>query len=358
MNADVGGARRLSSRDLSSGLPADEEAVLAQPPDEPFWSENLLFALYDPANDVGFWLHLGTEPTEWSLWEDRALVFLPGDGGVLSMWAYHRTPPEQRPAGSNLAFRCIEPFRRWHVAFDGFGLHTSNEDMAAGRAREGRRQRFTLDLDVECVTPVWDAHTAAASVTGRGAMHEQGWAKEHYEQLHRATGTVRLPSGEVRFDGTGWRDHSRGPRGGGTGARWGGHVIIGCLFPESGRGWGLSRYWAPDGAITLEGGYVVDDGVLEHMAVVDAPRLRGLQLHGEHLHASLRSENRTLDLMTVRSLWLTMTHGIPVGADLTGHGLIYALNFGRCHWDGEVAYAYVERSDMLNRPAPALRAST
>ena len=45
--------------DLSAGLPHDRESVLAQPPDIDFWAENLLFALHDPAADVGMWLHLG-----------------------------------------------------------------------------------------------------------------------------------------------------------------------------------------------------------------------------------------------------------------------------------------------------------
>jgi len=50
---------------------------------------------------------------------NAALVALPDDEGVLSMWAYHRTDPARRPAGANLRFECLEPFRRWHVTFAG-----------------------------------------------------------------------------------------------------------------------------------------------------------------------------------------------------------------------------------------------
>ncbi len=348
----------MGEPDLSSGLPADKDRVLAVPPDEPFWSENLLFTPYDPISDVGFWLHLGTVPSDWSLWEDRVLVFLPGDEGVLSMWAHHRTPAERRPAGSNLAFECVEPFRKWKITFDGFGLHTSNEEMAAGRAREGPRQRLALELDIECATPAWDAHTSAQSKTGKGSMREQGWAKDHHEQLYRATGRVHLQSGDINFDGAGWRDHSRGPRGGGGGAPWGGHVIMGCLFPESGRAWGLSRYWSPDGTISLEGGYVVDEkGALHHAEVVEAPRLRDLQLAGEELRIGLRSSQGELALgcTTVRSIWLTMNKGLAMGADPEEGSVIYALNYARCEWDGELAYVYSERSDMLSSLPRELR---
>ena len=51
---------------------------------------------------------------------------------------------------------------------------------------------------------------------------------------------------------------------------WGGHVIIGCPYP-SGKGWGFSRYYAADGRITLEGGYVFVDGKFEHTRVLTTP---------------------------------------------------------------------------------------
>ena len=338
-------------RDLSSGLPAARESIRATEPDIPFWSENLLFALYDPTGDVGFWLHLGTVPNDWGMWHEMCYAFLPNDDGVLSMWSYHRTAPDRRPGGANSEFRCIEPFRKWHLAFDGFGLHTSNEDMQQGRARVGLNRRFVVDLDVEFTVPAWDAHAAAESDSGKGSMHEQGWAKEHYEQLYHATGQVQLGTDEIAFDGYGWRDHSQGPRGGGGGAPWGGHVIMGTAYPESGRAWGLSRYWTPEGIISLEGGYVVgEDGVLHHAEVTRAPRLRELVMDGEELPIGLRWPGGELEttVVTRRSLYLSMMKGLIVGKDLDGPGLMYVLNHGPSVWDGEEGIAYSERSDFLN----------
>jgi hypothetical protein len=350
-----------SDTDLSAGLSAASESVLMSPPDIAEWAENLLFSLYDPNSDVGLWMHYGTVPSDWNLVEDWVLVFLPGDQGVLSMKSYARTPAEERPAGANLRFTCIEPFRRWRVQFDGFGLHSSLDEMKQGRVREGKRQRFKVDLDVQCITPVWDAHTASASRSGKGSMEDgQSWATEHYEQLYSATGSVHLESGEVAFDGTGWRDHSRGPRGAELFSSFGGHVIAGCVFPESGRAWGASRYWTPDGTINLEGGYLVDGkGVLEHVEVVEAPRLKELQMSGEPLEMVLRGSagDSRFQFTTRRSLWMTMMEGSAVGADLSGPGMIYALNFGPCEWDGESGYVYIERSDRLNA-WPELRAAT
>jgi hypothetical protein len=348
----------MTQQSWSSGLAPEKEYATAVKPTEPFWTENLLFAGYDPKADIGFWLHLGSVPNEWSMWEDRVILRLPGDQGLLSMWAYHHTPPERKPAGSNLTFECIEPYRRWRVTFDGFAQHISNADMAAGLAPDGVRKRLKIELDVVCATPVWDAQTSAKSKAGKGDMNSQSWAKEHYEQLWRATGVVTVAGEAIAFDGTGWRDHSRGPRGGATADPWGGHVILGCLFP-SGRGVILSRYWRPDGVINLEGGCVVDrDGTFHDAEVIDAPRLTSLELSGESLPFTIAwaGGQKTLTMKTDRSIWTAMSKQLAIGKDLSGPGLMYVLNFGPCEWDGETGYVYIERSDPLNAPPAKLTA--
>jgi hypothetical protein len=357
----------LMARDLSGGLPVEREQIRTTPPDVPFWSENLLFAVYDPTSDVGLWLHLGTVPTDWEMWHEFCYAYLPGDRGVLSMWSYHRTAPERRPGGANSEFRCIEPFRRWHLSLDGFGVPTSNEEMAAGLTRPtgmpvSLSERFVVDLDIEFVTPVFDAHTAAMSEGGGGSMHAQSWAKEHYQQLYRARGTVVLGKDEIPFDGYGWRDHSTGPRGGGDPEAMkniggSGHLIMGTLFPESGRGWGLARFWS-SGVITLDGGWVAtEDGVLHYAEVLEAPRMRELTMKPEELSVALRWPGGLLEtsVTTRRSLWVSMMRGLAVGKDLDGPGFMYALNHGPSEWDGEVGHAYVDRSETLNAFAEVLR---
>src|SRR5262245_26746292 len=152
---------RVMAIDMSSGLPDERDFIDPERPDLPMRSENLLFAVYDPNADVAMWLHLGTVPGKWTMWEDRVLVMLPGHDGALSLRAYHHTAPERRPAGPGLEFRQREPWRRWHIRFDGFALHTPEAEMRAGVARDGPTRPFAADLAIECVTPAWDAHTAS-----------------------------------------------------------------------------------------------------------------------------------------------------------------------------------------------------
>lgn len=338
----------MTRQDLSSGLTKQRERLFASPPKQPFWSENLLFAVYDPSCDIGLWLHLGTVPSDWQLWEDRVFLMLPGEQGVGAMCGYHRTPERQRPSASCLAFECLEPYRRWRITFDGFFQRMSEAQMAEGRARHGRQHRLRIELEAECVSAVWDAHGAELA-TGKASPESPAFAKEHYEQLVRTTGRVTIGDTEYAFAGSGWRNHSCGPRGGGSGAPWGGHVVQTCLFP-SGRGLGLARYWTPDGDISLESAYLVDErGGLHHAQILQAPRLNDLQSSGERLPIALRAEDGEVRMTgeTLRSLWASMAYDLALGADLTGPGLIYALNFGPVSWEGETGWLYTERSNML-----------
>lgn len=337
------------SLDLSAGYdPSVEQAVSARP-DVELWSENLLFAVYDEKLDIGLWLHLGTMPTDWGFWEDRVLMSLPGDEGVLSQRSYLRTPAERRPGAANLTAACLEPFRRWRVEFDGWGVRTPYERMRTRLVEDGIQEPFAVDLEITASTPVWNLHQAAQHATGRGSMRDQGWASEHYEQVYRAIGMVRLPDGRtLPFDGTGWRDHSRGPRGGDK--PWGGHVIVGAYLPRSGRAMGLCRYYAADGSgVTLEGGYVVEEGRLHHARVTEASRLTELVTRGERLQFALNSEVGDLSIEAVtRTSMFTMLRRSRhyYGIDPTGAlGMVYVLNFAEWSWDGEPATLYVERSD-------------
>jgi hypothetical protein len=323
-------------RQLSSGLSADSERTVQKCPDIPAWTENLLFTPYDPVNDIGMWLHLGTVADKWETWEDRVLIGLPEDQGVLSMWAYHRTVAERQPAGANLEFRCEEPFRKWRITFDGFCLRSSYEQMRTGPLADGSKSHVRMDLVVECVTPVWDAATA-----GEG-MAQQSWAREHYEQLTRVRGELVVDGVSIDFNGAGWRDHSRGPRGADTLKDWGGHVITGGVLP-SGRAFGLCRYWARDGHTTLEGAYVVDDGVLRHVDITSVPPPATGARHGETYSFTLGGEDEIA--CTVRSsMWLSMADGLPYG--VTDPVRAYTVSWAEVQWADELGHAYLERSAM------------
>jgi len=168
---------------------------------------------------------------------------------------------------------------------------------------------------------------------------------------------MAVPEKVYTINGTGWRDHSRGPRGGNTGEPWGGHVIAGCLFP-SGKAFIFSSYWRPDGKITLSGANVYDaDGTIHSAHVVTPPRLTELVMEGEKLPIHLKWDGGEINttMTTRRSIWTSMQKRLAVGKDLTDNGLMYVLNFGPCEWDGETGQVYIERSDPMCLPLIELK---
>ncbi len=324
------------------------ELPVEQPPKEDLWSENYLFALYDHNIKIGFWLHLGTVPTDWHLWEDRIYISLP-DGGVLSMMAYHETPASKRPAGSVMSFVCVEPFRHWKIKFDGFAWYTTQAAMDNGGEPRYRR-RLKIELDVECVSPVWNAN-ALKDKAGNVAIEGQSWATEHYEQLVIAQGNLELDGHHHTLSATGWRDHSRGPRGRKSKDPWGGHVIGGMQFP-SGKKFIFSRYWRPDGHITMSGGTYIDEAGQAHdITVAVAPELRQLQLADETLPLGFAWDGAAveLEMTTTASVWIPRERKHVVGRDMFGElNDMYVLNWGPVDWGNERAYCYLERSAHLN----------
>ena len=71
------------------------------------------------------------------------------------------------------------------------------------------RVDLTVDLVHEAVGPLYgDAHNEAES----DASHEQQFAKAHYEQHMRVTGTLEFDGDRIDVAGFGLRDHSWGPR--------------------------------------------------------------------------------------------------------------------------------------------------
>src|SRR5947207_1274359 len=217
-----------------SGLPVASEAALVSPASMFRFAENFMLAVYDSEHDLGLWLHLGTCPDDFGLWEDQVLIAMPGVEGFLWSTSYSRTPAARRPAGANLAFRCVEPFRRWQVSADGVGVQSPWEEALTGRVRDGGKVLYQIELDTEAVAPAWDNHASAKAGPGRGSMEDQAWAKEHYQQLFRVRGRVTIGGRAIDVDAFGVRDHSRGQRGHGY-HKFGGHNLWTASFPKIGR---------------------------------------------------------------------------------------------------------------------------
>lgn len=341
-----------NARALSSGLPDDREKALVVPPDLYRFAENFMFTGYDPELDIALWLHLGTTPDDFGLWEDQVCIALPGREGILWSTAYGRPAADKRPGGANFSATCLEPFRRWRLVSEGRASISPVDEMMTGRVRDAEKELYAFDLEVECMTPAWDAHHNAHGGGGEGSMEEQVWASWHYQQLYRITGTLRWRDREVQFDGTGVRDHSRGQRGHAYN-RYGGHNLYSVLFP-SGRGFGLLEMWNPEGQTTLSVAYTVEDGVIAYGRVVEGPRFTEILPEGEQLAFTVETEGGGRlslrgEIVKVMLTTQVSPYGLAWGADPAYGRGIYAPSIGRWEWDGEVGYGLTERSNRFGQ---------
>lgn len=180
--------------------------------DDPAWSESYYFNFVDPNSTLGMFTRMGFRPG--SGWADALhAIYLPGRRVIFT---YGRrdigtdlTAYDGDLSAGDLKLTCIEPHKRWRIAYRGPAQDIADGRVLLQRSRsrpEGWFRPSILDMDVEfeCLT---DPHYAASGARG------------HFEQSGRIQGRIRLGDEHWAVDGYGVRDKSWGPRDWGAGER-------------------------------------------------------------------------------------------------------------------------------------------
>lgn len=168
---------------------------------DPLTVENYQWLAMDRPG-VGLICHAGTYPADGTMWHTLSAVSLPG-GEVYVAKAVGRAP-DPACAGTALHhLRCEEPFARWRFRSDAGFQPTTFAELGRGPLRDRPTVAVFVDVAFESFGPVWNPR-------GSGAQPE--WGSFHLEQPMRAQGTVSVGGTVYRFDGYGFRDHSRGRR--------------------------------------------------------------------------------------------------------------------------------------------------
>jgi hypothetical protein len=332
----------------SADLPPEADHCLLEPDPVPMFSENFWFVGYDLDSSIGHFLHLGADPNDFSIWIEKLIVASGTDDfHVHSDKGGQRTP--ERVAGPRMLLHNIDPFRTWHLSYDGPAAPTTLAAMQAGSVsgQAAETSRIALDFDVETVAP-----TFLAAAGGEHATPHEGQAfSSHYEQMYRVNGTVSIDGTTVTVGGFGLRDHSRGPR---DLTGWGTHALFGGAFP-SGRAFGLFKVVGRDGTVRLDGGYVYD-GITcrralatEHTVLTDV-----YATPGETVTVRLHLEDGetveiTGDTVTAALLTFEGAAGGNSGVDRTDpQGTVLMEAFPRWTWDGETGGGILERTATIH----------
>jgi len=339
----------LTLEQMANGLTPDHDLVFAECPADPEMRESTSVWLFEESGAFGF-PRIGIE-AEAKAWDARAYQanLALGGGRVLVGRGQGPGPspigPDGRPTvlgAGPLVFRCIEPFRRWAMTYDGRAVDGTVEQQITRSVDRSKQLHVRLEVEMEMATPAWvqdnsPEKLAAMSETDAAEARSMGlgWRLEH---TCRATGTLTVDGATRSFRAVGSRikRQSVRPLGG-----FRGHVWQSALFPD-GRAFGYITYPPfEDGRAPYNEGYVYQDGRMVRARATKIPWLRRLVGEGEDASLELESELGVvrIEATTALNTFMIMgkADGLPIDFNLQQGGARYT-------WDGMTSYGMIERS--------------
>jgi hypothetical protein len=338
------------SVDLTGGLDQAREYMFPDCPPEDGMRDAVNMWVSDDRGEVGL-PRFAVEALApgWDRHELQVNVALPG-GRVFRLRGPHDSHPVTGPDGrasvlgtGPLAFRCVEPFRIWTAEFDGTATETSTEALIAGDPA-GPDVDLTFTVEASMAVPPWIQGTLFPEAAEMLATSIEGklMGGPRYEQLFRATGSVRVDGEEHAFTGSGLRIRRQGIR---DVTEFWGHCWQSALFP-SGRAFGYIAYPPrPDGTESYNEGYLfTGDGALIPAKVLEAPWLTRLLPQGDDASFVFESE-LGITRIEGETVFSTFEMGIP---ELPQFPILFQGGV-RYRWDGEETYGMLERSSMRDK---------
>jgi hypothetical protein len=198
-------------------MPREKPRLRLEPADEfmhpnsgePNFNESMYANFYDPRERLGGFVRIGNRPNEGRA-EVTVCVYEPA-GSVLFNFKRAAIEGNQAFDAGGLRFAVDAPFERLRVSYAGKACRLA-DPLAMSDPRSAFAENpfvpLELELELEGVGPV-----AGGERRGEAARaHEAEFARGHYEQHHRARGTLRSDGRTTSVLGLGLRDHSWGPR--------------------------------------------------------------------------------------------------------------------------------------------------
>jgi len=173
------------------------------------FNESAYYNFFDTKKSLGGWFRIGNRANEGAA-ERTVCLYLP-DGRVLFSFGRPSIPNNDAFDAGGLRFDVLEMTDRHRTTFDGNVVELREpRQMADPKAafQNNPKKRVTFDLEHVAVGPLY-GHKAEEKP---GEDASQGFARAHFEQHMRVTGSLTIDGEVHRIDGFGLRDHSWGPR--------------------------------------------------------------------------------------------------------------------------------------------------
>jgi hypothetical protein len=343
---------RLTLEQMTNGLTPEHDLFFPERPDRPEMRESTSIWLFEENGEFGF-PRIGIE-AEASSWEDRLYQanFSLGGGRILDGAGRGPAPSPFGPDGlptvlgaGPLTFRCIEPFRRWAMTFDGTAVDGTVAEQISRTLDLEKRTPVRLAVEMEMATPAWVQDNSpekvavmSAAEAAEAASMGIGWRLEH---TFRGKGTLTVDGKTRDFSAVGSRIKRQSLR---PLNFFRGHCWQSALFPD-GRAFGFITYPpAGDGSEPYNEGYIFQDGKMYRARAIAIPWLRRLVGEGDDVSVELESE---LGVTRIAGRSTLTTFRILS----TGPTTDFNLQQGGAHysWDGTTSYGMIERSTMSDQ---------
>lgn len=173
---------------------------------EPNFNESMYFNFYDRAARLGGFVRIGNRPNE--RYAEVTVALYQPDGTALFNYLRPEIADNSRFAAGGMAFEVLEPFERLQVRYEGHAVYLARPlDLQDPKRAftENPHRPVALALDYAGLSPMYGGESEMGAA-------EMVFAKGHYEQHVKATGTVRIDGRQTAIQALGLRDHSWGPR--------------------------------------------------------------------------------------------------------------------------------------------------
>lgn len=341
----------MSEHDWYGGLePELDGQMLPGKPEDPEMRESASIWLFEENGAFAF-PRIGIEAVG-ATWENHRYDcnFALGAGRILRESTTGPTMPSTRGVlgAGGLSFRCIEPFRRWEIAYDGSPYEGRVEDQLrgnfgvyAGQPPKGDypRQPLKFRAELTMAAPGWtqDYRPAAlekmteAERIDAGLMG-YGW---RVEQLFRGEGELEIDGQTRSFRCLGSRIHRQSVRPMGA---FRGHCWQSALFPD-GRAFATIAYPPREDGSTYNNGYYWDGREWHLARSITPPFLRRLMAEGDDVSLTLETAGGQRIAIGGSTLLSTFHIGNP-GVN----GMNNQQGTVRYTLDGMTTYGMIERS--------------
>jgi hypothetical protein len=238
-----------------------------------------------------------------------------------------------------LTTRCIEPFRKWEVHFEGDALDGSHALQLETKLHGAPRTAVRFTAELEMAAPAWVQDNSPEKVA---LMSPEEVAEAEFmgigyriEQLFRGQGELEIDGRTRSFRCVGSRIHRQSVR---PLAGFRGHCWQSAVFPD-GRAFAYIAYPPrEDGGEAYNQGYVYLDGRWHIAQARRIPWLRDIRFEGDDVSVELESEAGSVRIGG-RTCLSTFRVGNPdIGGLNLQQGSVWY------EWDDKRAMGMIERS--------------